>query len=197
MNWTTRLLAGATLIWLGLLICGKAYASMTASPPADPPNNPPSIEAIREIAHLIALEVEATEIVATSIKGYTGSTSVVVLVHGTVSYGVDLDKARYVQTDPETRHLGLALPGPVVRQAAIDPDASRVLNCKRSGLWQLAIGPAREDEALISALAIGRDQLVHNASRDDLVNQSRRHAEAVLVQFVSEMDWMLEVHWDR
>lgn len=197
MHWTTQLLAGATSIWIGLLLCGKATHAMTETDLTVPPIYPPNIEAIREISQLVALEVEATEIVTTEIKGYTGSTSVVVLVQGTLTYGVDLDLARFLQTEPKKRHLVLSLPEPSAHQVAIDPHASRLLSCERSGLWQIAIGPAREDEALMSAISIGHGRLFDAASQNDLVSQARRHAEAVLVRFVSEMDWTLEVRWDE
>ena len=197
MQQTSQILAGAMLIWLGMSLYGAAYDVLTATATTEQPINPPNINSIREMSELTVLEIEATEIVSTSFRGYTGGTSIVMLVNGTLTYGVDLDQARYLQTDPEERHLLLVLPQPRARQVATNPGRCRVLNCERKGLWQLAIGEAREDDALMSAMANGHDRITVAASREDLISRARRHAEAVLVRFVSELGWTLEVRWDE
>lgn len=197
MHRITRIIAGAATIWLGFSLCGTACDALAATAPPTQSNPPPSIDRIRELAELTVLEVDASEIVRTHISGHTGGTSVVVLVHGTLTYAVSLDEARYLQVDQEQRRLVMALPQPKVRRVAIDPQRSRMLSCKRSGLWQVAVGPAHEDEAIALALAIGQNRLRDATSRDDLVERARFHAESVLGQFVSEMGWSLNVRWDE
>ena len=196
MNRITPILTGVASTWIGVLICIWAYDGLTSPGQTEQPITPPSLDAIRELSELTVLEIEATELVTTSLGGYTGSTSVVVLVKGTLTYGVDLDQARYLQTNQAQQHLVVTLPQPKVRDAVIHHHTSQVLRTERSGLWQLAIGPAREDEALMTALAIGHDRFMSAASRDDLVSRAKRHAEAVLAQFVSEMGWAIEIRWE-
>ena len=196
MNRTTQLLTGATLTWLGILLCANSFDALGVTESNEPAAIPPHINTIREMSELAVLEVEASEIVSTSIRGYTGGTSVIVLVHATVTYSVDLEQARYVQTDSARRHLVIALPEPYARQITVDPLSSQVLRCERSGLWQLALGPAREDEALMSAIAIGQDRLSESASREDHLNRARQHAEAALARFLSETSWTLEIRWE-
>lgn len=182
---------------MGLLLCSTAYDALASSTPSEPTHPaPPSINRIRELAELTVLEVEATDVVDSHVRGRTGGTRVIVLVHGTITLSVDLDKARYLQVDQEHRVLVLGLPKPTVRRAGIDPSMCRVLSCERTGLWQMAVGSAREGEAIASAMAAGHDRLIHAASEDGLVSRARQHAEAVLCRFVNELGWTLEVRWD-
>ena len=196
MNRMTPILTGVASTWLGVLMCIWAYDGLTSPDQSEQPITQPSLEAIRALSELTVLEVDATEVVTTSLKGYTGSTSVVVLVNGTLTYGVDLDQARTQRTNQTQQHLVVALPQPKVRDVIIHHGTSQVLRSKRSGLWQLAIGPAREDEVLMTALAIGHDRFMSAATRDDLVSRAKRHAEAALAQFVSEMGWAIEIRWE-
>ena len=192
----TLILTGVASAWLGVLLCIWAYHGLAAPGHTEKPNTPPSLDAIQELSALSVLKVEVTEAITTSFRGYTGGTTVVVLVNGTLTYGVDLDQARYLQTDQAQQHLVIGLPAPKTHDVAIHHDKSRVLSTDRSGLWQLAIGPAREDEALMSALATGRDRLIDTASRDELVSRARRQAEAVLARFISELGWTIEIQWE-
>jgi len=197
MHRMTQIVAGAAIIWIGLSLCSKAYNAQPIPPNVDPPHPPPKIERIRELAELTVLEVDNSTIVSTEIRGYIGGTSAVVLVHGTLTYGVNMDEATYLQVDEERRHIVLALPQPDVNRVAIDPRASQILSCMRTGLWKAAVGPVRETEALTTAFAIGHDRLKNSAASEDLMRRARRHAEAVLSRFLQEMGWTLEVRWDE
>jgi hypothetical protein len=179
------------------MLCAEAYESLASTPEPEQPSTPPSIGSIRELAELTVLELEASEVVTTEVTGYTGSTSAIVQVHGTITLGVDLNEARYIQVDVEQRRLVLSLPQPEVRRVAIDPNASRTLRCGRSGLWQLAVGSAHEDTVVTEALVIGRDRLSQAASHEDMLRRAQRQTEAVLIRFVSEMGWTIEVAWDE
>lgn len=197
MHRMTQILAGGTSIWLGILLCGGDYDALASRGQVQQIITPPSIDAIRELSDLIVLEVSSSEVVTNVIRGRTGSTSVVVLVNGLLAYGIDLDKAQYLRVDENQRHLLLSLPQPTTRQVAIDPHTSRMLSCERTGLWQIAVGPAREDEAFTTALAIGHDRLMQAVLRDDLVKRARHHAVAVLTKFMAELGWTLEVRWEE
>jgi|GEM_PF-1758696 len=197
MRLVKRVIFGTASVLLGLTLCSEAYESLAATDQPEQPVTAPSIDRIRELNELTVLEVQASEVVTTEVNGRTGGTTVVVLVHGTVTLGVDLEQARYLHVDAEQRQLTLALPQPTVRRVAIDPHASRLLSCERSGLWNMAIGPAREDEAFAASLAIGHDRMAHAASREDIVARARHHAESVLGRFVTELGWSLEMRWEE
>lgn len=195
MQRTTQALAGITSICLGLMLCGRAYDTLGVVEPPERSDSPPKIETIRSISELSVLEVDASEIVTAQVKGYTGGTYVVVLVTGTLAYGIDLEQARYLQADEQQRHLVITLPKPRVRQVRIDPARCQLLSCERSGLWQLAIGPAHEDEAFLLAMSLAHDQLIEAASRDDLSTQAQQQAVTVLRRFVSETGWTTAIRW--
>lgn len=196
MRWTPTVAGAATLL-LGLMLCAEAYESLASTPEPEQTITPPSIDSIRELAELTVLEVEASEVVTTEVNGYTGGTSAIVQVHGTITLGVDLDRARFVEVDEVQQHIVLALPPTEVRRVAIDHQTSRVLRCQRSGLWRMAIGDALEDQAIKSALVIGQQRLGATASRDDVDQRARGHAASVLGRFVSELGWTLDIRWDE
>ena len=134
MYWS-RILSGTATLWIGLALTSRAYDVLATEPEPPPHPTPPSIEAIRELSELTVLEVEATEVATASVEGRVGGTTVVALVHGIVTLGVDLDQARLVEVDQERQRLVLALPQPDVRRVAIDPVISRSLHTQRDGLW--------------------------------------------------------------
>lgn len=195
MSWK-RILVGAASLWLGLVISTEAYDALASTTEAEQPSTPPSIDAIRELAELTVLEVDAIEAVTSEIRGHTGGTTAIVLVHGTVSIGVDLEQARFVEVDQERRHVVLALPSPTLRRVSIDHQRSRVLSCQRDGLWGLAMGSAKEDQVIASALVRGQAHLEAIGSHDVYAVRARHHAEAVLAQFMHGLDWTVEVHWE-
>lgn len=177
------------------MLCGEAYQSLAHTPPVQQPTHspPPSIDAIRDMSELTVLQIEVTDVVTTSVQGQTGSITVDMLIRGTVTLGIDLEQARFIEVDEEQQHIVLALPPPVVRRVAIDHQTSRVLSCQRNGLWRMAVGDALEDQAISSALVIGQQRLSYAASRADLNLRARGHAESVLGRFVTELGWTLDV----
>ncbi|MGB0766271.1 MAG: DUF4230 domain-containing protein [Phycisphaeraceae bacterium] len=194
MDWR-RIVAGAATILLGLLLINTASPAPADEP--DRPNPPPDIQSIQELAELTLLEVRASEVITSEVTGYTGGTSAIVLVHGSVTLAVDLNQARYLEVDEERRRLVLGLPQPKIHRVAIDPETSRVLSCDRSGLWHLAMGAAHEHTLITDAMTIARERMLQAASDNGLTERARHHAEAVLARFVSEMGWTLEVRWDN
>ena len=194
MRWK-RILAAATSIWLGLMLCTWAYESMPSYPQPQHVSTPPDIQSIRELTELTVLAIQATEIVNAEASGYTGGISLVMLIRGTVTLGVDLKPARFVCVDQARKHLVLSLPQPWVRRVEIDPQETRVLSCARRGLWRLAVGAALEDRAFAEALVSGRDRLEFAALREDFTRQARDHAQAVIRRFVTELGWTLDIRW--
>jgi hypothetical protein len=181
------------------MLCSEAYESLAHTPPDEKPTHstPPSIDAIRAMSELTVTQVELTDVVSTSVHGQTGRITVDMLIRGTVTLGVDLEQARFIEVDKAQQNIVLALPPPEVRRVAIDHEASRVLNSQRGGLWRMTIGDALEDQAIRSALVIGQQRLSVATSRHDLNQRAGGHAEAVLGRFISEMGWTLDVRWQK
>ena len=197
MNQAIRIAAGVVIIWLGLLMCSGAYKSLALPQDVESTVPPPSIESIRELADLVVLEVQASEVVSAEVRGHTGGTSVIVLVHGDVMLGIDLEQAHFTDVDEDSRHLVLALPAPTVRRVAIDHHASRTIHSGRDGLWRLAIGPAKEEQAIANAFMLGTQRLKEVAVGEDLTRRAKQHAGVVLGGFTDETGWTLEIRWDE
>ena len=196
MYWS-RILAGAATIWLGLLLCSSAYESQADDTPAEPPRTPLSIDVIRELADLTVLEINATEVVTSTVSGHTGNTSAVVVVTGSITLAVDLEQARIVMADQDRQHFIVALPPPKVQRVAIDHDASRVVSCQRSGLWELAIGQAHEDRVISDAFATGQYRLEAAGREQRFSRRARVHTDAVIQRFARDVGWIIEVQWEE
>lgn len=190
-----RIVAGASILWLGLILCGEAYESLASQHPSEQAQGPPSIDAIRKLAELSVLEVDATKMVATEIKGHAGGISAIVLVRATVTIGVDLEQAEFVDVDKEQQHLVLSLPVPGVHRAAIDHEASQMIYSQRKGLWRMALGPALEDELIANAYKVGEQRLKEAASQADPIDRAKRHAKSVLRRFIDGTGWTLTISW--
>ena len=196
MYWS-RILAGTATIWLGLLLCSTIHESQADETPTEPTRTPLSIDAIRELADLTVLEINATEVVTSTVSGHTGSTNAVVVVAGSITIAVDLEQAHIVEVDQDRQHLVLTLPPPSVRDVAIDHNASHVASCQRSGLWELAIGEAHEDRVIADAFAIGQRRLEVAGGEQLFTHRARQHTEAVIHRFAREVGWTIEVLWEE
>ena len=197
MHWG-NLLAGTVLSVLGLLVCMNAFNSLSQARNAYHHHSPPSVEAFHELAELTVLDVEVNEIATGSIRGRAGSTTAIVLVTGTVTLGVDLEQAVVIEANETQKIIVLSLPPPIVRRVSIDHDASQVLSCERSGLWELAVGDAHEAQAVERAFAIGQERLRHTgASIKHTMMRARRQTESILTDFAAELNWMLDIHWQE
>lgn len=177
------------------MLCSEAYESLAATTQTGHTIGPPQLEAIRGLAELTILEVEATEIVSAEVNGYAGGTSVILLVRGTVTLAVDLEQAKVIKVDSDRQRVVLGLPPPEVRRVMIHHEDARILSCERHGLWRLAVGQAKEDQAIKEALAVGQDQLMQAASLENNIDQARKHAETTIGEFLSESGWELNVQW--
>ena len=195
MRWT-RILAGATCIWLGLLCVSLPNVRTAIEPVPNPPAPPPRLDAIRDLAGLTVTRVHATALAEGTVSGHTGSTTVKLLVHGSAELSVDLEQADFIRTDLDRKHLVLALPQPAVGLVAIDHKRTRVLSSGRDGLWRFALGAAREEQALGRALVVGKDRLHASVLCQEHTHRARQRAQAVVHGFAAEMGWTIEIRWE-
>jgi len=62
------------------------------------------------------------DVVTAKIEGWTRGNSLVLIVHGEIGIGVDLDKSRYLEIDHDRRCAVLELPEPKVLYTRLDHD---------------------------------------------------------------------------
>ena len=196
MQWR-RTLLGLTSVLFGLLLCSEVYDAMALTDEQQQPDTQTILDGIQELAELVVLEVQLTEVATGSVSGHTGGTTVTMLVRGSVAFAVDLEQARYVDMDQDSQRLVLMLPQPVVRHVAVSLGSSEVTSCQRSGLWKLAHGPACEDIAIREALDAGMTQIEAAAADIALSNRAKARVESVLHQYADKIAWSFEIRWQQ
>ena len=139
-----------------------------------------SLEAVRELAELTVLELDSTDVVTGFAGGRTGQLTPTLLVCATATVAAEPSKARYARVNGDRGRLVLAIPRPTLRRVTIDHTATRRLTSIRTGLWQLASGPALGDEAIAAALRDASRRLKTSTSPEPVVEQAQRHAEAAV-----------------
>jgi hypothetical protein len=75
-------------------------------------NATPTIERVRELAELVTLRVEVSDLRETSVEGSLGGLRLAVLARGDVEVAADLTNARLRQLDPAARTAVVLLPPP-------------------------------------------------------------------------------------
>ena len=150
---------------------------------------------ITELTELVTLRVPVSTVITSEIAGYTGSVSCVVVVHGDVELGVDLEQSRFENVDPGARTATLVLPEPKVRRASLDHERTGVYSIDREGLWCLSLS----DEAarhLVNVAMQEAQTTVESAARDrELADQARRRTERILKVAMEPVDWNARVVW--
>ncbi|MEZ6190030.1 MAG: DUF4230 domain-containing protein [Phycisphaerales bacterium] len=150
---------------------------------------------ITELAELVTLRVPVSTVITTELSGYTGSISCVVVVHGEVELGVDLEQARFEDVDPEARTAPLVLPPPTVHAARLNHERTRVYSLDRHGLWWLYISD--EPGRRVVNRGMQQAQAVVEAAGQDaiLLNQAREQAERILREAFKTIGWDPQLEW--
>jgi hypothetical protein len=156
----------------------------------------PTIEEIQTLASLTTLKVNVADAIVTEFSGRTGGIACVLVVHGSVTLGVDLRKARFESVNQKNRTAVLVLPEPTIQSVALDQEKTKIVALWDNGLWIILPGQG-EANAAATNLAYREAQKVVARAADDreLIEQARRQAERVLKAFIEEMRWRGEVHW--
>jgi hypothetical protein len=130
------------------------------------------------------------------LAGRTGAIRAVLVFHGSVTFGVDLSKARFESVDQQKRRAVLILPAPKIESVSFDQKRTKIVAFWESGLWILIPGE-READAVVTDLSYREaEQIVVNAASDpDLTARSRIQTEVLLARFLSTIDWAVQILW--
>ena len=156
----------------------------------------PKIEQVRRLGTLVTLEAPLSDVQTSELSGFTGSASVVLLVHGSVLVGTDLSAARYEEVDPQQKRAVLVLPEPVAQRPRVDHEKTRVYRTDRGGLWRWFPAEGAEAAAYERAMTQAQRLLQLSAQRPELLAQAREHASAVLCPFFDSLGWSVELRWE-
>jgi hypothetical protein len=155
----------------------------------------PTIQQIREIGELTVLKVPVRDVVTARIEGFTGGNSLVLIVHGEVGIGIDLEQAKYVEIDKTNRTAVLQVPSPKVLYAKLDHDHTRIHSLTRTGFWQAAIGSAGEDQLVDEAMGHAQRVLVEAGSDPALAQRAREQAQRIIGGLFDGVGWEVTLRW--
>ena len=155
----------------------------------------PVIGRISELAELVVLRVPVSKVHVTTLVGYVGSVSCVVLVHGELELGTDLKLAEFTEVDTEARTATLVLVEPKVRRARLDHSQTSVYRIDRGGLWK-GLPSAEPARRIVNQALIEAQHCVEAAGDDSqYVDRAKRHTELVLQQFLQALGWEVKLVW--
>ena len=186
----SRLLT-AVLILIGVLL----VLSWIAGLHRPHPRGAPVIEQVRGLAELALLEVQISDVRVSELRGYIGSTSLVLIVHGRARIGSDLTQASFTKLDPQQQRAVIAIPKPTVISATLDHERTNVYTLSRHGLWRLLPTDAGETKVIDQAMLDAQRQVREAADRHELRLQAKKQAELILQQVFRPLGWTIEVVW--
>jgi hypothetical protein len=168
------------------------------SPPAGLTHNSTAltIEQIQELRHLVTLRVPVSDVQSSRAEGWTGGLNLLLIVHGEIQLGIDLDHARLEQVDEQAHTATLTLPPPQVFSARLDHERTRVYQAHRTGLWKLLPGETGASELLENALAKAQQNLYEVASQKALLDLAAEQAQRSLRCLFQTLGWEVQVILD-
>ncbi len=190
-----------TLIVALLLLAGGVFVGwtfhQTASAPARFTHQSTALrlEEVQRLAELVVLRVPISDVQTAALAGFTGSTSVVLIVKGDVVISTDLSKAQLLDVNEQARSARLVLTQPQAGRPRLDHQGTRVYRVDRTGLWAMFPGPAAEGAVIDRAMQQAQVYLQQAASQPALIAQARDQTQLVLTRFFSAMGWQVTIEF--
>ena len=189
LRWPTLLLVTGGL--LAVLMGGRP----SALAPSIEDHRSILISRIAEVAELTTLKVPVSQVMTSELAGYVGGISCIVVVNGEVALGVDLEKARIEDIDPDNRTATLILPPPEVHYARLDHERTKVYSIDRHGLWWLALGDEAPQKLVNKAMREAQSVIEVAVQEPQLTSKARDQADRVLNDAVGTAGWSLRIMW--
>jgi hypothetical protein len=189
------LLTAVLLLIVAAFVAGRFTGRRVPETPAGTYHAGLTIDRITELAELLVIQLDVTDVVITSLQGRTGGVQIVLLVKGDVVLGIDMAAARLQDVDNAKRTAVLHLPRPTASRPRLDHTRTRIVLLRKEGLWQLSIAP--HSYAAVADRAMGEAQTLVNAagSSADAERRARAHAEQVLRTFFRSIEWSVQICW--
>jgi len=184
--WTVLMLVIGGL--LGMSLGGRrAVVPMEATAPV--------IGKVTQLAELVVLHVPVSKVHVTTLGGYVGSVSCVVLVHGELELGTDLKLAKFTEVDTEARTATLTLSEPKVRRARLDHEQTSVYRIDRGGLWKMMPNTEASRRVVNQAMLEAQECIEKAGNGPELIERTRNQTEQVLGQFLTALGWDVRLEW--
>lgn len=188
--------AGGVIGWQAARVAGVSlHAPAMPRPVYRHHSQALKLEQVRKLGELVTLDVPVSDVQTSTLEGFTGSVSLVMLVHGSVQVSTDLELAQLTVTDAAQRHAVLTLPAPRTARPRLDHDRTQVYRNDRTGLWRLFPTPGAEAAVYDRAMQQAQRLIESAADQPDLIDQARRRTADVLAPFFAALDWQVELRW--
>jgi Protein of unknown function (DUF4230) len=197
MKMIVRLIAAGLLVLLGGVLGWWVHEwRPTTSQPSLAIDSGPALEQIQTLASLTTLRVNVADAIVTKLEGRTGGMTAVLVVHGSVTLGVDLSQARFESVDQRNHKVILLLPAPTIQTVSLDQQRTRIVALCDNGLWVIVPGHAEVDVAVTNLAYREAEKVVSQAADDrELMDRARGQAEKVLQIFLTAIGWTVEICW--
>jgi hypothetical protein len=187
---------GLISLGVGLGMLASAVTGLESTSDSINSNVCPVVEQIQRLSSLATLKIDVADALVTQLQGYTGSTQAVLVVHGSVTLGVDLSVARFESVNARYHRAILCLPEPRIQVISLDQQRTRLVGFWSNGLWRIVPGDEEADTAAINAAYRQAQQIVAQAAANpEIIERSRGQAEQVLQAFFTAMGWRVRIYW--
>lgn len=184
------------------LVVILTYVATTWLPRSDPLKSQThsvglTIDQVRQLAQLVTLRVPVSDVQSAKLSGYTGTVRLVLLVHGHVDLGTDLDQAHFAKIDSKHHQATLVLPQPAVLSVVVDVDRTSIYTVDWTGLWHVLPGGGAERKLINQAMAKAKQDVGKAGDVKANLLQARQHAEAVIRRFCERLGWRVTIRFKR
>lgn len=154
-----------------------------------------TIDQVRQLAQLATLRVPVSDVQSAQLSGDTGSVRLILIVHGHVDLGTDLDHAHFEKIDNQHRMATLVLPKPAMLSAAVDVNRTKIYTVDWTGLWHVLPGGGAERRLINQAMATALADVRKAGATKDNLAQAKIHAAEVIRRFCAQLGWRVRIHW--
>lgn len=143
----------------------------------------------------VTTKVITSDIIEIPVEGKFGTCAAVVIAHGDVLVGVDMQQAKFEFVDHKACTAGIVLSPPESKSPRLDHDGTRVYNIKSTGMWYFFPDQGKEDWAVDKAMQEGQRRVEASAAEPGIIAASKKQAEQVLGCMFNEVGWKVTVRW--
>jgi hypothetical protein len=186
---TILVLLAAIACPLACVLClRQIHVELPPPPPALVKSQGPTILQLEKLSQLTSSRVSIVD----TLVGQSENSRGVWLLHGDALIATDLSKAVISEKDEAEKKAIIRLPQPVVVQARVNHEKTRVFEVKSTS-WL----PWRSDQdELRDEVMLQAQRLVASAAGSkENIAEARRHAEAILSTFFEQLGWNVKVIW--
>ena len=180
------------LILLVLLAAGVIAYLLLYPPPSPSPtfsSTGPTLVGLQDLSDLVTTRIHVADVLVAEDPKFRAFW----LIKGDALLSVDMTRAEILHKDEQTRYALIQLPPPVVIQARVDHDKTRIWDMQRKTWNPFKAGDpdVLRDQAMQQAQKL----IAFAAAEDEPIQHARAVAETAIPAFFRMVDWDVRVAW--